>query len=100
MCCPVCGMMHIKDPLLLIRKNSLCGGSGFPLSLSEWSFSICLMPYNPKLNVLSVPLNKTFLSFIPFAVEDPVMERWVVGSIPNDGPTELFLGPASAPQLV
>ena len=22
-------------------------GSGFPLSLSEWSFTICLTPYNP-----------------------------------------------------
>ena len=32
---PVCGMMHIKLPLLLIGKSSLCGGSGFPLSLSE-----------------------------------------------------------------
>ena len=27
---PVCGMMHIKEPLLLIGKSSLCGGSGFP----------------------------------------------------------------------
>ena len=32
MCYPVCGMGHIKEPLLLIGKNSLCGGSGFPLS--------------------------------------------------------------------
>ena len=24
---PVCGMMHIKEPLLLIDKSSLCGGS-------------------------------------------------------------------------
>ena len=31
---PVCGMMHIKEPLLLIIKSSPCGGSGFPLSLS------------------------------------------------------------------
>ena len=38
MCHPVCGMMHIKEPLLLIGKSSPCGGSGFPLSLSEWSF--------------------------------------------------------------
>ena len=45
---PVCGMMHIKEPLLLIGKSSLCGGSGFPLSLSEWSFTICLTPYNRK----------------------------------------------------
>ena len=62
---PVCGMMHIKEPLLLIRKSSLCGSSRFPLSLSEWSFTICLTPYNRKFkNVLSVSLNKTFPSFI------------------------------------
>ena len=35
MCYPVCGMMHIKEPLLLIEKSSLCGGSGFALSLSD-----------------------------------------------------------------
>ena len=29
MCYPVCGMMYIKEPLLLIGKSSLCGGSGF-----------------------------------------------------------------------
>ena len=32
MCYSVCGMMHIKQPLLLIGKNSSCGSSGFPLS--------------------------------------------------------------------
>ena len=48
MCYPVCGMMHIKGPLLLIGKSSPCGGSGFPFSLSEWSLTICLMPYNRK----------------------------------------------------
>ena len=48
MCYPVCGMVHIKEPLLLIDKSSLCGGSGFPFSLSEWSLTICLMPYNRK----------------------------------------------------
>ena len=46
MCCPVCGIMHINEPLLLIGKSSPCGGSGFPLSLSEWSFTICQTPYN------------------------------------------------------
>ena len=45
-CYPVCGMVHIKEPLLLIDKSSLCGGSGFPFSLSEWSLTICLTPYN------------------------------------------------------
>ena len=33
MCYPVCGMMHIKEPLLLIGKSSPCGGSGFPLAI-------------------------------------------------------------------
>ena len=37
MCYPVCGMMHIKEPLLLIRNSSLCSGSRFPLSLSEYA---------------------------------------------------------------
>ena len=37
-----------KKTLLLIRKSSLCGGSGFPFSLSEWSLTICLTPYNRK----------------------------------------------------
>ena len=34
MCCSVCGMVHIKEPLLLIGKSCPCG---FPLLLSEWS---------------------------------------------------------------
>ena len=49
MCYPVCGMVHIKEPLLLIGKSSPCGGSGFHLSLSEWSFTICPTPYNRKI---------------------------------------------------
>ena len=31
MCCPVCQKVHIKYPLMLIGKSSLCGDSGFPL---------------------------------------------------------------------
>ena len=34
MCYPVCRIVHIKEPMLLIGKCSPCGGSGFPLSLS------------------------------------------------------------------
>ena len=45
---PVYGMVHIKEALLLIGKNSPCGGSGFPLTLSEWSFTVCPTPYNSK----------------------------------------------------
>ena len=48
MCYPVCGMVHIKEPLVLIDKSSLCGGIRFPFSLSEWSLTICLTPYNRR----------------------------------------------------
>ena len=34
-CYPVCGMVHIKEPLLLIDKSN-----GFPFSLSEWYLTI------------------------------------------------------------
>ena len=61
-CFPVCGIVHIKERLLLFGKSSPCGGSGFHLSLSEWSFTICPTPYNCKSNVLSASLNKTFHS--------------------------------------
>ena len=60
---PVCEMVHIKEPLLLIGKSSPCSDSGFPLSVSEWSFTICPTPYNRK-NVLSASLNKTCPSFL------------------------------------
>ena len=40
MCYPVCEMVNIKEPLLLIGKSRPCDDSGFPLSLSEWSFTI------------------------------------------------------------
>ena len=61
MCYPVCGMVHIKEPLLLIGKSSPCGGGGFPLSLSG------TLPYvrrhiTGNKNVLSASLNKTFPS--------------------------------------
>ena len=48
---PTCGMVHIKEPLLPFGKSSPCGGSRFPLSLSEWSFTvtICPTPYNSKI---------------------------------------------------
>ena len=65
MYCSVCGVMHIKEPVLLIGKRSPCSGSGFPLSLSEWSFTICLTLYNRKYNVLSASLNNIFPSFLP-----------------------------------
>ena len=65
MCYAVCVMMHIKEPLILIGKSSSCGGSEFLVSLFKWSFTICLTPYDRKLNVLTASLNKTFPSFVP-----------------------------------
>ena len=47
-CYPVCGMMHIKETLLLTGKSTQCGGSRLPLSLYVWSFTIYLTPYNRK----------------------------------------------------
>ena len=52
-CAILFGMVHIKEPLLLIVNSSLYGGSRFPFSLLlvlEWSLTICLnlMPYNRK----------------------------------------------------
>ena len=56
---PVCGMMHIKESLLLIEKRSLCSDdSGFSLSLSGGSFITCQTPYNRNENVLNASLNK------------------------------------------
>ena len=63
MCYPVCGMVHIKQPLLLIGKSRQCGGSGFPLSLSH-SFTICPTPYNHKIKCVECVVNKTFPSFL------------------------------------
>ena len=57
------GMVHIKEPLLLIKKWQQQVSS---LSLSEWFFTICPTSYNRKYNLLSALLNKTFPSFLPF----------------------------------
>ena len=44
MCSSVCGDGAYKNPMLETGKSSPCNGrSGFPLSLSQWSFTICLM---------------------------------------------------------
>ena len=68
-----------KEILLLIEKSSPYGGSVFLLSLSEWSFTICLTPYNRKQNVLSVSLNKTLLLQLDLCMSmhsEIQSERW------------------------
>ena len=37
-----------RDVAPLIGKSSPCGGSGFPLPLFEWFYTICPTPYNRK----------------------------------------------------
>ena len=58
---PVCGMMHIKEPLLLFRKSSPCRSSRF---LSRYLSGP--LPYVRRHitvnNDLSASLNKTFPS--------------------------------------
>ena len=53
-------MMHMKDPLLLIRNSPCSGVSGLPFSLSgPLPYVHC---YITVLSVLSASLNKTFPS--------------------------------------
>ena len=58
MCYPVCGMVHIKEPLLLIGKSS-----GFPLTIRV-VFTICPTPYNRKIKCVEcvVKLNTSFFN--------------------------------------
>ena len=58
MCYPVCGMVHIKEPLMLIRESSPCGCSGFLLAISVVLYHIII-----TINVLSASLNIAFPSF-------------------------------------
>ena len=57
-CAILSGMMHIKEPLLLIGKSSPCGGIGFPLSLSRYLNGP--LPYVWR----HITVNKIFPSFL------------------------------------
>ena len=106
MCYRACGMIHIKDPLLLIGKsNPWTVGNSFPFLLIRWAVTIYWMLYNHKLNVLRVSLNKTFPSFLNFINKCRVRCNSVVRAMghridPLWWTIELFLGPASTPRLV
>ena len=88
---PVCEMVHIKEPLLLIRKSSPCSGGN---RFSEWSLTICLMLYNYIKNVFDCVIKYNIF----FIISDGVMGHRIDPSW--GGRIELFLVPASAPQLV
>ena len=68
-CTILSGMVHIKDPLNRADHEVAVADV---LSLSDWSFTMWPAPYNCKINVLSVLLNKTFPSFLQSVV--PVRE--------------------------
>ena len=72
MCYPVCGMVHIKEPLLLTGKSSPCGGRGFPVSLSEWFFTIC-----PTQQVFFYMHHPTDRIAHTTAFVTPVVEHWL-----------------------
>ena len=61
-CYPVCGMVYIKETLLLMKKTIPCSGdSRFYSSLSEWSFTICPTPYKNKCVEYVVKCNISLL---------------------------------------
>ena len=58
---PACGIVHIKNPLLLVGKNSPCsGGCGFPLNNpSTIHFKITFIPYiRIEIMLLKTPKNR------------------------------------------
>ena len=97
MCYPVCGMVHIKEPLLLIGKSSPCGGSGFPLSLSEWSFTICPTPYNRKIKCVECVVKEN-ISFLVAIVSRLLVFKLILYFLRLL--LNSFLVPTSVPRLV
>ena len=55
-----CSMTGITKSML-IKKSRMGTDARFLFLLSEWSFTICLMPYKQKQNVLNALLNNNFL---------------------------------------
>ena len=70
----VCAILSVRrciqNTLLLIKKSSSCsGGSGFPLSLFRWYFTILYpTPNNRNIKCVECVVNKIFLSFLPLSM--------------------------------
>ena len=63
MCYPISGMVHIKDPVLLIRKSNPCSGdSGFPFPYLNGPIPLFTSIYM-YINVSSASLNKALAFF-------------------------------------
>ena len=65
MCYPVCGMVHIKEPLLLFGKSSHVSEARF-LSHYLTGHLLYVRRHITKQNVLNASLNKTYPSFFTF----------------------------------
>ena len=73
MCCPVCGKVHMKDPVLLSGKSSLCGDSRLPLK-KYVRMTICLTSNSRWCEnqcALEASLNKTNIPFLKHKMAGP-----------------------------
>ena len=64
MCCTLCGMIHIKEPMLLIEKSSPCGSRSFLFRYLSGPLPYVRRHITVNKNVLSALLNKPFPSFV------------------------------------
>ena len=78
MCCCVCAKVHIKDPMLFIRKSSLYGESGFPLKkyvrMTTWLMSNSWWYENQW--ALEALLSKTNIPFAEVIRGSLVFQKW------------------------
>ena len=91
MCYPVCGIVHIKEPLLLIDKSSLCGGSRFPFSLSEWSHNalnrhFCYLEMTASARTLKVIKGNIIINYYSFQDSDETQRKIPVAKVPTPAP--------------
>ena len=66
LCCLVYGKAHMKDPLLLIRKSSLCVSSRFPLKTMSQR-----IPY--VLHLIGGVVKQPILSFLCHSLKQNVL---------------------------
>ena len=69
-CYPVCGMVHIKETFYMTERVAHVVVAACFISLSEFPFTICPMPYKIIKNVVSMSLNKTYPYFLIFIYRD------------------------------
>ena len=69
----ICGMVHVKDPLLAIRKNSLCRDSNrFLLSLSG-----PLLYVQHQINIDKTCFNSVYVHHVQVCKHGPDLRQFV-----------------------